>query len=253
MPTVHFLGRVLPSHFQANFPDAGTTFDMSDGQKVRINLRISESAVEAVCELEKYDVAQISELLTRSNDMARICLNMCSFSTTNGCYLVFETFIGPDQVSHPINFGDPRLMGICTSYRFPISSQDNLQDFSKMFTIIIGEPALIGALNDLATNLVTHHQTPIICGRVLDSLRKSVAPHQGAKQGWPVLHAIVNAERQYLEWVSNWSTNPRHGDWSRISDAVINELLQRTWVIFNRFLEFRKGGNQPLPESSFRF
>jgi len=105
----------------------------------------------------------------------------------------------------------------------------------SVIKLVIAEPQLLGSMNDLSQTLSTHHQTPTNCARVIDSLRKAVAPNGTEKQGWTVLRGIVNADEKYLQFISSNSTKPRHGDRSGISENVITEIQTRTWRIMDRF------------------
>jgi hypothetical protein len=113
--------------------------------------------------------------------------------------------------------------------------------------LIIHEPELMGSLMDLAETLVSYHTTPTNCGRALDTLRRAVAPKLPCKQGWATLRGIVNADKEYMEWVSAYSTNPRHGERrTDIPANIIVEIRKRTWNVMNRMMEYRKGGSKPL-------
>jgi hypothetical protein len=83
-------------------------------------------------------------------------------------------------------------------------------------------------------------------------LRKIVAPGEKKPvRGWAVLQGIVNVDQRFTEWVSELSIDPRHGGWSNADEAKIKEAVRRCWVVMNRFIEYRKRGNQPLPLSKF--
>ncbi len=110
----------------------------------------------------------------------------------------------------------------------------------------------LGSINDLAQTLLFFHVSPTNCARVLDSLRRAVAPNLKPKPGWVELREIVNCDENYMFWVSEYSHNPRHGDRSsEIDKAITDEIRKRTWNIMNRVLEYRKGGNSPLDTSKF--
>jgi hypothetical protein len=107
------------------------------------------------------------------------------------------------------------------------------------------------AMGDLADTVTRINVQPVNCGRVMDSLRKIVAPSLAPAAGWRVLHGIVNCDDKYLRFVTDLSTNPRHGDRSMIAGAPAWEAVRRTSIVMNRFLEYRKRGSQHLPLTEF--
>jgi len=61
----------------------------------------------------------------------------------------------------------------------------------------------------------------------------------------------LNVSQQFLEFITDHSIGPRHGDVLDIPFSIINELIRRSWIVMNRFLEFKKRGDQKLPSSDF--
>jgi len=132
----------------------------------------------------------------------------------------------------------------------PITKEEK-RDLEAILAIVMKEPALFMALNDLIQAVSVPHMTPTNCGRVLDGLRKLVAPGMEPKQGWPIFQQTIQADEPYLTFISELSKKPRHGEHIRIDGITTTEIAKRTWIIMNRFLEFRKRGNQQLPLAEF--
>ena len=61
----------------------------------------------------------------------------------------------------------------------------------------------------------------------------------------------LRIEEAYLKFISTHATGPRHGDRVHIPPDITRELAMRSWVVMNRFLEFKKRGGAPLPASEF--
>ena len=123
-----------------------------------------------------------------------------------------------------------------------------------MLGIIMAEGSLYMALNDLILANTLPHHGPQNCGRVLDALCRLVTPADNKgdrKKMWPVFREMLRLERQYVDFVMQASEGPRHGDRTFVPGNLSMIVTVRTWRIMNRFLEFRKRGNQPLPESEF--
>jgi len=65
------------------------------------------------------------------------------------------------------------------------------------------------------------------------------------------MHGVLNISRDYQQWISEQAKGPRHGDPAFVPGDVTVEITHRTWVVMNRFLEYRKRGNQPLTAPDF--
>jgi hypothetical protein len=46
-------------------------------------------------------------------------------------------------------------------------------------------------------------------------------------------------------------TGPRHGDPAHIPAITTTEITRRSWKIMNRFFEYKKRDNGPLPLAEF--
>jgi len=44
---------------------------------------------------------------------------------------------------------------------------------------------------------------------------------------------------------------PRHGNRTAIPGSIAKEVVNRTWILFDRFLSWKLGGDQPLADPSF--
>jgi hypothetical protein len=107
------------------------------------------------------------------------------------------------------------------------------------------------ALNDLVTANTLPHYSPVTCARTIEGLRHLIAPGLQPKDGWSSLRQNLNIDENYLKFITDHSKGPRHGDPQHIPGAITTDIITRTWVIMNRFLEYRKRGNDALPISEF--
>ncbi len=253
MPIVHFIGRILPAAVQISFtdipqgkwewPEAGLSLDFT--------IRITNSQINVECKLDHYKDDYIVELHRRAFDLARACVNVAAFGTGFGIFVFFDKFVGPSGIPSDLLFTNPRLVGECTAFKMNPVTMDEKRDLEKVLAIVMMEPGLFMALNDLIQGVSVPHMTPANCGRVVDALRKLVTPGIEPKQGWPIFQQVVQADEPYLTFISEHSKKPRHGEHVRIDGPTTTEIARRTWIIMNRFLEFRKRGNQPLPPAEF--
>jgi hypothetical protein len=253
MPTVYFRGRVLPKPIEISFTDIPQSdwVWQEEGLTLHFVVRITKSVVEVECRLDRFQNDYIAELHRRAYDLARASVNVAAFATGFGVTVFFDEFVGPNGIPTALIFPNPDLAPICTSFKMPPNTPEEKKDLETILQIVMSEPALFMALNDLIQGVSTPHMTPVNCGRVVDALRKLVAPGIEPKQGWPVFQATLQADAAYLTFISEHSKEARHGGHIRIDGPTTNEIALRTWAIMNRFLEFKKRGSQPLPQSEF--
>jgi hypothetical protein len=255
MPVVRFLGRVLPDNLKVSFVDSQRTNWGSDdlGFPIIMQARIKDSQIEVRCEVDRCEEHHVSRLLARAYNLVNAYVDAAVFSTGLAMFADLNTFVGEDNQLLTVSLDNSADMApLCTAFKFPSTNPVDIAEFEKVMTLILGEPELLGSINDLAQTLLFFHSSPTNCGRVLDSLRRAVAPSLKPKQGWGVLREIVNCDENYMFWVSEYSHNPRHGDRTTdIDRGIIDEIRKRTWNVMNRMLEYRKGGNAPLDKSKF--
>jgi hypothetical protein len=258
MPNVLFKGRIFPSSMTVNSSDPNwTNWGTEDlGFPIFMKATIQNSTVEVTCSVERFDPAYLNTLFARANDLVHASIDMIAFATGNSLFVDIDTAVRPDGVTEHIEKRIPALGALCTAYKVPAVEPQERTEFERIRQVIIGEPALLGSMMDLGYTLTFHHVIPTNCGRVLDSLRKAVAPVTGKredkKKEWEILREIVNVKIDYINWISAYSIEPRHGNREKeIPEDVLNEILRRTWNVMNRFIQYRKSGNSPLDPIKF--
>jgi hypothetical protein len=221
------------------------------GLKMHFIFHIVTSLVEVECQVNRYLPDDVPHLHMRALDLARACVDVWAFAKGVFPTVYLETFFPPKgdpQILVPQN---PVVAGLCSSYKFDNNTSAENTNLDKVIRLLISDPALFMPLNELSMANTLPHLAPANCGRVLDGLRKLVVPGFDPKKAWPIFQASLNADEKYLEFISDLSANPRHGDRSHIPAAPVMEAMKRTWVIMDRFIEYRKKGNQPLPLANF--
>lgn len=254
MPRGRFNGRVLPDCWQVcltDIPDLTVRRPHGDFPDVTLATHILLGQVTVDCELDPYSDDYIQYLFLRALGCARVCVDAVAFATGHGLHVIMDTFTKPNGETVPLSFSQPLVAPECTAYRLPYSSEPEREEFHKALVAIRTESALFMALNDLTETLYVPDQIPTNCGRVLDGLRKIIAPNLERKDGWTLLQGLLAVDPAYMKWISDQSTNPRHGDRTGIEGPVATEILTRTWAIMNRFIEYRKGGSRPLSPVQF--
>lgn len=253
MPTVYFKGRVLPAAVQVSFTDIPQVKWVWEEENITFDfaVRIINSQVEVECKLDRYQDNYMVEIHRRAFDLARACVNVAAFGTGFGITVFFEQFVGPNGIPSALVFTNPHLAPECTAFKMNPVTLEEKRNLEVILALVMREPAVFMALNDLIEAVSVPHMVPTNCGRILDGLRKLVTPGIEPKQGWPIFQKTIQADEPYLSFISEHSKKPRHGEHIRIDGPTTTEIARRTWIIMNRFLEFRKRGNLPLPLAEF--
>jgi hypothetical protein len=253
MPIGFFSGRVLPSGLGMSLGNATRIrLGASEfGGAVVFTIAIINAEIDIDCEVEEYQDDRLGYLHARAFDLARACVDVVAFGTGQGMTVILDTFTKPDGTAVPLAFAQRSLAAECTVYKIDSSIPAERAEFTNVLHVVAREPHLFMILNDLIQTLSLPHQAATNCGRVLDGLRKLVAPNVDPLKGWRILQGLLNVDGEYMEMVSETAKKPRHGDKSPIGSGVIQEVMKRTWGVMNRFIEYRKRGNQPLPADEF--
>lgn len=253
MPIVHFKGKVLPydpSAFVINVNDLPTVEwnDQHTNQKLKITTRIVASIIDVEFEVETFNEQDPSSLLMRAWDLARAAVDLFSFKFGWGLSVSIDTLVKPDGTSSTIRPEIP-LSQYSTALH---STNPAVNNFDVCYRLLVSEPELFMAMNDLIVSITLPHHASTNCARAVEGLRvltTSVATPRS--QAWPIFQLNLNIDRAYREYITDVSTGPRHGDRTWIPGTTVNEVVTRSWIIMNRFLEFRKRGNQQLPLNEF--
>ncbi len=254
MPIVRFIGRVYPTAANINFNrTVGISWGSSDlGFPIEMSATVVNSVVEASCHVPHFEESHTSILLGRALNLVEAITDLSAFGMGLALWVDFETIIKPDGMRETLLKSDPSLKPLCTAFVVPPRNPIEQLEFENVLRLVLADPALMGSLRDLAQVLQQFSVTPINCGRVLDTLRRAVAPGYEKKTGWEILRKIVNADGHYMKWISVYSTEPRHGD--RTTDipmGIVMEMRRRTWEVVNRYIAYKIGGNRPLDTIRF--
>jgi hypothetical protein len=253
MPTVYFKGRVLPATVQISFTDIPKVKWVWEEESITFDfaIQIAKSQVEVECKLDRYQDDYMVEIHRRAFDLARACVNVGAFGTGFAMTVFFDQFVGPNGVPSSLLFTNPLYAAECTAFKASPETPEEKRNLEAVLSLVMREPAVFMALNDLIEAVSTHHMVATNCGRMLDGLRKLVAPNVEPKQAWPIFQAAIQADEPYLSFISEHSKEHRHGGRIRIDGPTTVEIGKRAWIIMNRFLEFKKRGNLPLPLAEF--
>lgn len=259
MALLKFYGRILPPPpiINLTMKDLPSIHweDKELGLVMDLSMSIVDSEVIVSCESNLYSTQdEMSEIYKRVFDMARSAVDCFSYVKGVGLSVILERFIPPNGISTNILVERPELASLVTA--FDLNPSNKGSNFEAMYAIVISEPNLFLALNDLIASITVSHHAAVNCGRAIEAIREVIMPSGSDRsrrnRGWEIMRQHLNIELTYLSFITDVSTAPRHGKRvAATSKQDFNETLKRSWIIMNRFFEYRKRGNVQLPLADF--
>jgi hypothetical protein len=241
---IQFSGRVFPLSVQVTLKLP--VIDWKDeelGLKMQFDGTIEKGMAHITCLTNKLENDyQMVAIYNRAFDILRTGIDLVSFGTGRPWTLVIEQYVDANGGDHAFGLNEPGLGPLCRAVTH--------DQFNHIFGLLIGEPPLFYALHDLIESIRLPRRPIVNCTRVIETLRVQMSGG-GRGKGWPELQNNLQISQAYLKFITAQSRGHRHGDWDVLPSSVAQEAVRRTWVIFDRFLEFRKRGNTPLDASEF--
>jgi hypothetical protein len=254
MQIVHFKGKVLPYdpavlHIDVkDLPSLNWT-DGQTGDSMTITTKIDASVVDIEFVVKNFDEKDIPALMMKAWDLARAAVDLWCLKAGWGLGVVIDSIVKPDGTSGTLLSKNESLGALVTALD---GSTPGINNYDACYRLLVKEPPLFMALNDLIVSITLPHVATVNCARAIEGLRVLMAPAAtDRKHAWPILQGNLNIDREYREYVTDISTGPRHGDRTFTPGTVVTETVKRSWIIMNRFLEYRKRGNQALPLAEF--
>jgi hypothetical protein len=233
MDKVHVIGRLFPStvKFSIRSPPLELT-SSTTGLPAGFKVTVQDSTINVECYLEKYGPERFTDIVNGAYDYARTLINLIGFATGIGISVVFEYAILPDGELAPLMPITPELAPLCTAYGL---EPDRRNDLLSIIQILIADRDLYLSFNDLIDCLVTPHIALVNCARVIDSIRRKIAPGAtNERRAWAAMREALNISEPYLKWISEESKGPRHADRSQVSATSQTEVTARAWNIMSR-------------------
>jgi len=246
MPAVYFMGHVEPrdTHLMMENLSSITERDIVSGHITTFTVAIADCVVSVECVVDEYQSDFVSNLYTRSLELARTAVNLISLKMGWSLAVDLDLFIDPDGSEENIMKRMDSAQGIFDAY--------DLDDIDKVFNQIACDVNLFMALDDLVSGIGAPRVVAVNCARALDGIKNLLAPGLKDKAAWKLLQETLNVDEEYLQLISKKSTNSRHGYHEYITDAEASELVERTWKVANRYLHYRLNQQKALPLDLFR-
>ncbi|HEX4311029.1 MAG TPA: hypothetical protein VHZ25_13435 [Acidobacteriaceae bacterium] len=257
MPIFLFKGRILPEFEEISAWNVPTVHfyepphlpDLPEGLKGDFNIAINHSLIDLICTVD--ELVSLSRIHNRAIAYVRAFVDLHCFATGAPLTVILDTAIDPYGEAFTLRTIHPSLANLCT-VRINNANVPGSFGFGDVMDHIIREPALFLAMRDLISALSYADLAVVNCARAIEGLRNIMVPDENREKAWPIFQGNLNFDRAYREFVTKRAIAPRHGDRTEyITGPEIDEALQRSWKIMNRFLEFRRGGNKPLRPPDF--
>src|ERR1700761_3699749 len=161
MPTIHFLGSILPSYLSltiskpiiANWTDPG-------GSTIAFSATLSESKVAIQCEtsLDLSSPDHIPYIYHRARAAIRLMTDLASLCNSSTFSVKITHFTDPDGNTHELRF----------DHEFDkLTKSVSLANIGEVFDVVIKEIPLFMALNDLMEALSDPLLCVVNCARML--------------------------------------------------------------------------------------
>jgi hypothetical protein len=239
MPTVHFLGRVLPQIIRISIGHNPTIRWESPDIDLAMEFicHISDSSIDVECKLSRWEANLFTEVYKRAFDLSRASIDLVGFTMGYGLSVHLDAFVGHDGNHSDLLFKDDSLPAMCTAFGLD-------HHFDEVHAIVLQEPSLYMALNDLMAAITLPHVSAVNCARAVERIKHLLAPSaQTDKQAWAAMRAALSIDEAYLRYVTDHSKNARHGRSNFVHGSITSEVTRRAWAIVNRYLEYKKGGD----------
>jgi hypothetical protein len=239
MPKLTFTGFVVPSGVLKQAGRGPLLPQDPVLPNLSISYAITDSRVVVDCELDPFDPNSIGRMHMWVYILAREIIDVVSFTHAVGLTLHLETCTLPDGSTKPLLSSDQALQRLCT------------MSTNEIIAVTEKERGILKHIHDLTYTLSQPLEIPINCGRAIEGLSKLISSESAQKKRWADLRQKLNLTRDYVQLISDLSTEPRHGDIGPQSMSKLFDVRNRSWIIMNRFLHFRKGASVQLGRLEF--
>ena len=234
----------MPRSMIIGHKSSATNTIMGGTVQVAIRCEIANSNIRLECDLDRYEEQYLQDLWATAWDYARMAVNLIGFQSGAGLITVVDTIIRPRQKPDLMRTQLAALSQQCTAY--------DLNSTQQIAGIVSSDIAVIRAFKDLVESLIIPNNAVVNCARVMDTIRRMVAPSLNEKAAWEEMRRVLNVSKDYLTFITEASKNARHGNYSATtSTPKLMEVLVRAWAVMNRFLEYKKSGDKPLIDPNF--
>ena len=244
MDTITFHGIVYPYAIEGE--GHPTTIWKSDELdiEVRFDVEFKGETFLIKCDLIRFDMEKhFGPLKVRALHLAQAFVELITIRHGQAVSVALLMYDIPDGTRHHFVAGDKNVIGL-----MPSIAAD--RDLTHVLTLSLRDPVLSLAIRDLADTLRNRSNAAVNFGRCIETIRNHFAPHNKKGAGWEGMRTNLNVDESYLHKIMDAAKDPRHGH--RVDEEFnMQEIAVSTWKVMDRYLAYRKAGNQPLSEPDF--
>jgi hypothetical protein len=247
MTILRFTGQIFPRALTlavTNYPTLKVWDYNKKADVGTIDISIDNNEIAIVVNLTEIDETSELGALANANDAVDAIVSLASFQSGQGFSFIIDKIHYEDGQISDLAIAEPSLAKLTTALR-------SETDVNTIVRLINDDKMLFLALRDLAESIRIRHSALINFARAIETIRNRFVP-KGAEpeEGWAPMRSSLNLSKPFLQKITNASRNPRHGRRQWIQPPY-GSLQEMAWQVMNRFLEYRKRGDHPLPVSEF--
>lgn len=244
-----FSGRILPERVAAGIvppqklsieiPDANLSFE------VTISVHASQVSVIVDAASGAIDIPTVRNYVEWS---VRMLFDGYGYINSLGYDVEITSVVGPN--------GEHTVFGV--DLNTPGESESGPPvEFAELWKLLTSGPesaALQRALADLREAVRKPHDTGFFCYRAVESLRQAfVEPQDGdnSKLSWERIRSALRIDRSWITLLEQFGKPQRHGETSYMSGDERIRALKRARRVVARYIEYTRGGCEPLPTADF--
>lgn len=205
METVKVMGKVLPAFYPLTIPFTPKIAYKMDylGIDLECETAITNSDVVATCQVSRWESDVLSGIVRYVYEWATAQVNLFAFATGRAFTLYLDHAELPDGSQTSIAIENPGLASLATACRTTVTG-DNLElELHDAINVVLGEPTLMLALNDLCTSIHAGSTTLADCARAVEGVRTALWEKSGQtaitrNPEWAYMQSQLNLSQAYL-------------------------------------------------------
>lgn len=247
MQTIHFIGRILPDAIRVSIPFRPIVkWEEELGLVFNFKFNITESNIDIECELPKYQPEMLVPLYMRAFDLCRAQVDLVAFKSGVALTVFLDKLIDPQGIQTSLVGQNNELSDLCNAFELDIG-------FDEICTQVMQSQSLFMALRDLVSSISLPHVSVVDCARAMERLKHHLVSNSRLhdSEAWQQFRTILRIDKAYIKFITDHSVNSRHGRPIHISGEITTEVIRRSWIIMNRYLNYLKNGKIPLSENDY--
>lgn len=238
-------GRVLPEVRRVSIPDIKPiSLNDPNGFEGTFEIKIRKGKVRIDCGVVKPCDNTLQFCAIRSLEFATALVDIFAFSKGWALSVIID-FVTSGEERRPIALSEQSVQAYCNAFKSPA-------EFQQVSDLVLPNLGLRFAFRDLVSSLSTLNYSAIAAARAVEVIRSLISPETSESEAWKIMRNKLRIERSYLQFITDASRYPRHGNRGATDGGSQIIVTHRAWAVMTRYLEFlKRGGKDELPEDMF--